>query len=110
MMKALSLLSLPVLLACMLAAVLPAQEAARTQAQPEKAAVPGEKAVTDKKAVTDEKASPDKKADDPFAPKPPAGMKLTWSDEFNVDGRPDPKNWTYETGYVRNHEAQWYRP
>ena len=49
-------------------------------------------------------------AADPFAPNPPAGMKLVWSDEFDVDGRPDPANWTYETGYVRNHEAQWYRP
>lgn len=49
-------------------------------------------------------------AADPFAPNPPAGMKLVWSDEFNADGRPDPANWTYETGYVRNHEAQWYRP
>ena len=45
-----------------------------------------------------------------FAPNPPPGMKLVWGDEFDVDGRPNPANWTYETGYVRNHEAQWYRP
>lgn len=45
-----------------------------------------------------------------FAPNPPPGMKLAWGDEFDVDGRPNPANWTYETGYVRNHEAQWYRP
>ena len=46
----------------------------------------------------------------PFAPRPPEGMELVWSDEFDTDGRPDPKNWTYEIGYVRNREAQWYRP
>ena len=29
---------------------------------------------------------------------------LVWSDEFNRDGRPDPNNWTYEHGFVRNEE------
>jgi beta-glucanase (GH16 family) len=38
------------------------------------------------------------------------GYKLVWSDEFNKDGRPDPANWTFEHGFVRNHEAQWYQP
>ncbi|HUT46585.1 MAG TPA: glycoside hydrolase family 16 protein [Sedimentisphaerales bacterium] len=38
------------------------------------------------------------------------GLKLVWSDEFNKDGRPDPKNWTYERGFVRNQELQWYQP
>ena len=46
----------------------------------------------------------------PAAPRPPEGMELVWSDEFDADGRPDPRNWTYEIGYVRNREAQWYRP
>ena len=41
---------------------------------------------------------------------PPAGYTLVWADEFNVDGRPDPKNWTYENGFVRNQEHQWYQP
>jgi beta-glucanase (GH16 family) len=41
---------------------------------------------------------------------PPAGYTLVWADEFNVDGRPDPKNWTYENGLVRNQEYQWYQP
>ena len=113
MMKALSLLSLPILLACILAASSAAQEAAPQQKPPEKAAT-GEKDATGEKAAAGEKAGSKadetSKASDPFAPKPPPGMKLAWSDEFNVDGRPDPKNWTYETGYVRNHEAQWYRP
>jgi beta-glucanase (GH16 family) len=38
------------------------------------------------------------------------GLKLVWSDEFNKDGRPDPNNWTYERGFVRNQELQWYQP
>ena len=40
----------------------------------------------------------------------PYGYKLVWSDEFNDDGPPDPKNWNFEQGFVRNHEAQWYQP
>jgi len=38
------------------------------------------------------------------------GYRLVWSDEFNVDGRPDAANWNYESGFVRNQEAQWYQP
>lgn len=38
------------------------------------------------------------------------GYTLVWSDEFNKDGAPDPANWTFEQGFVRNHEAQWYQP
>jgi len=40
----------------------------------------------------------------------PANYKLVWSDEFNKDGAPDPANWTYEKGFVRNQEQQWYQP
>ena len=36
--------------------------------------------------------------------------KLVWHDEFRNNGRPDPKNWTYERGFVRNNELQWYQP
>jgi len=36
--------------------------------------------------------------------------KLVWSDEFNKDGSPDSSNWTYENGFVRNQELQWYQP
>jgi beta-glucanase (GH16 family) len=36
--------------------------------------------------------------------------ELVWSDEFEHDGTPDPRNWTYETGFVRNEELQWYQP
>lgn len=41
---------------------------------------------------------------------PPARYTLVWADEFNVDGAPDPKNWTFENGFVRNQELQWYQP
>jgi beta-glucanase (GH16 family) len=38
------------------------------------------------------------------------GYTLVWSDEFNKDGVPDPANWNYEKGFVRNHELQYYQP
>lgn len=34
--------------------------------------------------------------------------KLSWSDEFDREGLPDPDRWTYEYGVVRNREAQFY--
>ncbi|UHG94817.1 glycoside hydrolase family 16 protein [Spirosoma oryzicola] len=37
------------------------------------------------------------------------GWRLVWADEFTTDGAPDPKNWTFEQGFVRNHELQWYQ-
>ena len=43
---------------------------------------------------------------DPFTQ---GGYELVWGDEFNKDGSPDPKNWTFEEGFVRNNEAQWYQ-
>lgn len=36
------------------------------------------------------------------------GYDLVWSDEFEVDGRPDPAKWVYEIGFVRNKELQYY--
>ena len=36
--------------------------------------------------------------------------QLVWQDEFDQDGTPNPDFWTYENGFVRNHEAQWYQP
>ncbi len=39
-----------------------------------------------------------------------ASMELVWQDEFNVDGKPDPANWTFEHGFARNQELQWYQP
>ena len=43
--------------------------------------------------------------------RPPAypGYALVWADEFAGDGQPDAANWTYEEGFVRNQELQWYR-
>lgn len=38
------------------------------------------------------------------------GYRLAWHDEFNNNGRPDSTNWTYEDGFVRNEELQWYKP
>jgi beta-glucanase (GH16 family) len=35
--------------------------------------------------------------------------RLIWNDEFEVDGKPDSKNWTFEYGFVRNKELQWYQ-
>ena len=33
---------------------------------------------------------------------------LSWSEEFNYTGLPDPAKWRFETGYVRNQEEQYY--
>ncbi|MDR6193188.1 glycoside hydrolase family 16 protein [Siphonobacter sp. SORGH_AS_0500] len=40
---------------------------------------------------------------------PPQKYKLVWADEFNTNGEPNPKNWTFEKGFVRNGELQWYQ-
>jgi beta-glucanase (GH16 family) len=37
------------------------------------------------------------------------GMTLVWNDEFNNSGKPDFSNWTFEKGFVRNQELQWYQ-
>jgi len=34
--------------------------------------------------------------------------QLVWSDEFDKPGLPDPAKWDYETGFIRNNEAQYY--
>jgi beta-glucanase (GH16 family) len=41
---------------------------------------------------------------------PQSGYQMVWADEFDQKGRPNPQNWTYETGFVRNQELQWYQP
>ena len=38
------------------------------------------------------------------------GWELVWSDEFDYTGLPDPAKWSYESGMVRNNEAQYYVP
>lgn len=37
------------------------------------------------------------------------GMKLVWNDEFNEKGKVDDSKWTFENGFQRNHEEQWYQ-
>lgn len=44
-----------------------------------------------------------------FAPKELNGKKLVWNDEFSTDGRPNPQFWSYEQGFKRNNELQWYQ-
>jgi len=39
----------------------------------------------------------------------PPGYKLVWHDEFDVDGPPNPSDYTFEKGFQRNEEAQWYQ-
>ena len=36
--------------------------------------------------------------------------QLVWADEFETDGKPDSLYWSYETGFERNEELQWYQP
>ncbi len=38
----------------------------------------------------------------------PSTKKLIWSDEFDYNGLPDKSKWTYEEGFVRNKEPQYY--
>jgi beta-glucanase (GH16 family) len=42
----------------------------------------------------------------------PAGYSLVWSDEFDVDGLPDPSHWDYDTDHNKtgwfNNEKQYY--
>lgn len=52
---------------------------------------------------------PDPYKPDPNPPRKIPGMQLFWNDEFNKDGQPDPTNWKYENGFVRNQELQWYQ-
>lgn len=40
---------------------------------------------------------------------PDAPYRLVWADEFEKAGRPDPANWVFEEGFVRNQELQWYQ-
>jgi beta-glucanase (GH16 family) len=38
----------------------------------------------------------------------PVQWDLVWEDNFDVAGLPNSKIWSYEEGYVRNNEAQYY--
>lgn len=39
----------------------------------------------------------------------PGGYKLIWHDEFDTDGKPNAADWSFEHGFVRNREWQWYQ-
>jgi len=41
-------------------------------------------------------------------PAPASEWKLVWSDDFDKPGLPDAAKWNYETGFIRNNEAQYY--
>ena len=43
------------------------------------------------------------------SPFEPLKYELVWSDEFDTAGAPDSLKWKFETGFVRNEEAQWYQ-
>lgn len=47
---------------------------------------------------------------DEVLPPRDASWNLVWSDEFNEDGPPNPEVWSFEKGFERNHELQWYQP
>ncbi len=40
--------------------------------------------------------------------KAPVKWELVWEDNFDGAGLPDSKTWSYEEGYIRNNEAQYY--
>ncbi len=48
-------------------------------------------------------------APDASQPKKVVGMKLIFSEEFNYEGAPNPEIWSFETGFQRNEELQWYQ-
>jgi beta-glucanase (GH16 family) len=40
----------------------------------------------------------------------PDAYQLVWHDEFNTPGPLNPADWSFEKGFVRNEELQWYQP
>lgn len=46
---------------------------------------------------------------DPNAPTVIDGWSYAWGDEFNYTGKPNPSMWSYEIGFARNSELQWYQ-
>lgn len=37
------------------------------------------------------------------------GYELVWQDEFDLEGKVDSGKWSFEKGFVRNQELQWYQ-
>ncbi len=46
--------------------------------------------------------------DEPDDPMEGSDWKLVWAEEFNYSGLPNSDFWSFETGYVRNNEEQYY--
>lgn len=46
---------------------------------------------------------------DTLKPQQINGMTLVFNEEFNNTGKPNSANWSYEGGFVRNNELQWYQ-
>jgi beta-glucanase (GH16 family) len=40
----------------------------------------------------------------------PSDRTLVWSDEFDGSGVVDESKWSFEEGFIRNEEVQWYQP
>lgn len=38
-----------------------------------------------------------------------SGYAIVWQDEFEQSGKVDPTKWSFEKGFVRNQELQWYQ-
>jgi beta-glucanase (GH16 family) len=51
----------------------------------------------------------DRRASDSVSSATAVDWELVWSEEFDRDGRPDASVWTFEKGFVRNEELQWYQ-
>lgn len=43
------------------------------------------------------------------SPRQYEGWELVWHDEFDKDGEVDASSWSFEQGFVRNNELQWYQ-
>ena len=61
-----------------------------------------------KLAVDDEGNLSTAKVESNIIPIPEGYSKLVFNEEFNTDGLPDPEKWSYEVGYIRGGEMQYY--
>ncbi|HAX14149.1 glycoside hydrolase family 16 protein [Leeuwenhoekiella palythoae] len=53
------------------------------------------------------KSSSEKSTEDSI--QAPRGYELIWHDEFDSGDKPNAASWSYEEGFVRNEELQWYQ-
>ncbi|KAF0238535.1 MAG: hypothetical protein FD181_907 [Prolixibacteraceae bacterium] len=59
-------------------------------------------------AVSGNKLNSTAEKENKTSTKSPVQWELVWEDHFDVAGLPDSKIWSYEEGYIRNNEAQYY--